>query len=280
MDTTSSAPEEPRKRHRSRLGATLRALIRARVTAGLLIVLPIWITYLLVRFIFGAMRDASQWAVLGLLENPWVQLHITKLTIQRGTTFDVVAFLNEHPYIDWGLAIVSVLLTVLFLYAIGVFTANFFGRRLIGWLETLVDRVPLVKTVYRGSKQVLATFTGKENQNFQRVAMFPFLAPGVYSIGFITSVFKDPNSGEEYVTIFYATTPNPTTGFVFVLRRSDVVELDWTIEEAVKAVMSGGILMPSNLSIPQNVRWRELAIPGATFVPPGATPAVMSRPPK
>ena len=272
MNATQAAPEEPRKPHRSRLGATLRALIRARVTAGLLLVLPLWISWLLVRFIFGVMRDASQWALMGLLENPWVQVNITKLAIRRGTTFDVEAFLNEHPYYNWGLAAVSVLLTIAFLYAIGVFTANFFGRRLIQWLESLVDRVPLIKTVYRSSKQVLATFTSDEKQNFQRVAMFPFLAPGVYSIGFITSVFTEPNSGEEYVTIFYATTPNPTTGFVFILRRRDVVELDWTIEEAVKAVMSGGILMPTTLSVPNIARWREMGAPGMRFVPSEVAP--------
>jgi uncharacterized membrane protein len=272
MNATPAAPEEPRKPHRSRLGATLRALIRARVTAGLLLVLPLWVSWLLVKFIFGVMRDASQWALIGVLENPWIQVHITKLTIRRSTTFDVEAFLHEHPYYDWGLASVSVLLTIAFLYAIGVFTANFFGRRLIEWLESLVDRVPLIKTVYRGSKQVLATFTGDEKQNFQRVAIFPFLAPGVYSIGFVTSVFKDASSGEEYVTIFYSTTPNPTTGYVFIIRRRDIVELDWTIEEAVKAVMSGGILMPPTLSIPSSLRWREMAAPGVPFAPSGVAP--------
>jgi uncharacterized membrane protein len=280
MTAPADNPDQSHKPHRSRLGATLKALVRARITAGLLIVLPVWITWLLIKFIFGVMQNASQWAVMGLLENPWIQVHITKLAFKRGTTFDVDAFLRDHPYLDWSLAIASVLLTILFLYAVGVLTANFFGRRLVEWLESFVDRVPLIKTVYRGSKQVLATFTGDEKQTFQRVAVFPFLAPGVYSIGFITSVFTDPNSGEEYVTLFYATTPNPTTGFVFVLRRSDIVELDWTIEEAVKAVMSGGILMPSTLSIPQNPKWRELAIPGAQFIPPGGTPATLTQPPK
>jgi uncharacterized membrane protein len=272
MNATPAAPEEPRKPHRSRLGATLRAVIRARVTAGLLLVLPLWVSWLLVRFIFGVMRDASQWALMGLLENPWVQVNITKLAIKRGTTFDVDAFLHEYPYLDWGLAIVSVLLTIAFLYAVGVFTANFFGRRLIQWLESLVDRVPLIKTVYRGSKQVLATFASDETQNFKRVAVFPFLAPGVYSLGFITSVFKEPSSGEEYVTVFYSTTPNPTTGYVLILRRRDVVELDWTIEEAVKAIMSGGILMPPNLPIPALAQWRTMGGPGATSVPSEVAP--------
>jgi uncharacterized membrane protein len=271
MNPTPAVPESP-KPHRSRLGATLRAVIRARVTAGLLLVLPLWVSWLLIRFIFGVMRDASQWALMGLLENPWVQVNITKLAIKRGTTFDVDAFLHEYPYLDWGLAIVSVLLTIAFLYAIGVFTANFFGRRLIHWLESLVDRVPLIKTVYRGSKTVLSTFAGQEKQNFQRVAMFPILNPGVYSIGFITSVFTDPNSGEEYVTIFYASTPNPTTGFVFIIRRREVVELDWTVEEAVKAVMSGGILMPPTLAIPQAAPWPEAAAPGAKPAPSPVVP--------
>ncbi len=263
--------QPPRKRS-SRLGATVKALIRARVTAGLLVVLPIWVTYLLVRFIFKAMRDASQWAVLGLLENPWVQIHITKLAIKREATFDVDRFLREHPYLDWGLALVSVLLTVLFLYAIGVLTANLFGRRIIEGIETLVGKVPLVKSVYRASKQIATALTGGQPQKFRRVAMFPFLSPGVYSFGFVTNVFRDAHTGEEYVTIFYSTTPNPTTGFVFVLPRNRIVELDWSIEQAASTIMSGGILLPETIPVPTSMRWREPAPPQGESPGPSSPP--------
>jgi uncharacterized membrane protein len=270
--TAETSDARPKRRH-SRIGATLKALVRTRVTAGLLVVLPLYVTWVMIKFVFGIMRDATQWVVLGLLENPWFQEHVWKLEIKSGVTFDVAEFLREHPALDWGLAVGSVLLTILLLYAIGVLTANIVGQRLVGLLDLLLDRIPLFKTVYRASKQILATFAGDQKRAFQRVAMFPFLSPGVYSIGFITNVFKDAHSGEEYVTIFYSTTPNPTTGFLFVMKRSEVVELDWTIEDALKTVMSGGILLPANMAIPQSLRWREPVLPpGMTVQRPASTP--------
>ena len=261
------------KRHRSRLGATLKALVRTRLTAGLLVVLPLYVTWLVAKFVFGIMRDSSQWAVMALLENRWFQEHVWRLQLHGRGPIDVDQVLRDYPSLDWGLAIFSVLLTILLLYAIGVFTANIIGQRLVGLLDLVLARVPLVKTVYRACKQILSTFAGEQKHAFQRVAMFPFLSPGVYSIGFVTSVFTDPNSGEDYVTIFYATTPNPTTGFVFVLKRADIVELDWTIEDAVKAVMSGGILMPPNLAIPPGLRWREPVVPPGVALPAHPAPA-------
>jgi uncharacterized membrane protein len=277
MPDAPATVEELLKPRRSRLAATLRALIRARITAGILVVLPVWITWLLVKFIFSAMRDSSQWAVMGLLENTWFQEHVFRLAI-AGKKFDVDQALRDNPWLDWGLAVFSVLLTVLILYAIGVFAANFFGRRIIQRVETLLDRVPLVKTVYRSSKQILTTFAGEEKQAFQRVAMFPVVAPTMYSLGFITSIFKDSRTGEECVTIFYATTPNPTTGFVLILRRADVIELDWTVEQAVKAIMSGGILMPAGIQLALPRGGLTPVIPGAVLVPPGAAPATATRP--
>lgn len=274
MNSTSAETAKPRKARRSRLGAALRALIRARITAGLLLVLPIYLSYVVVKFIFELMRDSSQWALVGLLENPWFQEHIWKHATPHGARFSTSEVLQAYPALNWVLALSSVLLTILFLYGIGVFTANVLGRRIIQWIELLLDKVPLVKTVYRASKQILATFASDEERAFQRVAIFPFLSPGVYSLGFVTSVFKDAATGEEYVTIFYATTPNPTTGFVFALKRSEVCELDWSVEDALRAIMSGGILMPSIMPMPQGQGWRGPPSPCGSPMPPSAVSPV------
>lgn len=238
----------PITKPRSRVAATLKALVRARVTAGLLVVLPIWVTVLLVRFIFGAMRDASLWAVLGALENTWFQEHVFKIA-KPDAPFDVDQLLRDHPYLDWGLAIFAVLLTVLLLYAIGLFAANFFGRRIIGWLETLVDKVPLVKTVYRSCKQILNTLAGGQAQSFQRVALVPFPNELTRSVGFITNNLTDAVNGDELCSVFIPTTPNPTTGFVLVLKRADIIEVNWSVEEAIKVIMSGGLLAPDYVTM-------------------------------
>jgi uncharacterized membrane protein len=240
-------PADPAPRRPSRIGATLKALLKTRITAGLIIVLPIWITWLLVRFVFGVMRDSSQWVVYGILHGRWMEWLPQTWTADWKVWTDADL---ASPAVQWGIGIFSVFLTIFILYTIGLLTANIVGRRILDLIEAVVDRVPLVKTVYRASKQILVTFTGNHSQTFQRVALIPFMSNDVRSIGFITNTFKDARTGEDLCTIFYATTPNPTTGFVLIVKRSDLVELDWSIEEAVKAIMSGGILLPPGLYIP------------------------------
>ena len=266
------------KPHRSRIGATLKVLIRTRVMAGLLVVLPIYVTIFLIKFVFGVMRDSSLWVVeaylrssLGeLLLERWrvsvtapegpklvsVATALANLEERLGRVANSEEFLKILPErIEWGIAILSVLLTITILYAVGLFTANIFGRRLVEMFERFVARVPMVKTVYRSSKQILATLAGGQTQNFQRVALVPFPHEKMRCVGFVTSTFNDSHTGEELATVFIPTTPNPTTGYLQILRRKDLVELDWSVEEAVQTIMSGGILRPDFLTIvPQKGR--------------------------
>ncbi len=257
----------PIPQRRSRLWATLRAVLRARVTAGLILVLPIWITYLLVKFIFDLMRDTSLWVVVSYLESHWG----APILERWGVTQEQVAqqgLAALDPKWQWIIAIVAVFLTIAFLYIVGVLSANFFGRRIVGAVESLLDRVPLVKTVYRACKQILETFAADKEQGFQRVVLVPFPTNDVRSVGFITGISRDSRTGEELATVFLATTPNPTTGYVFVLRRSDLIELDWSIEEAVKMVISGGVVTPPSMPF--------AGTPPAA-VPPRPQPSSISR---
>lgn len=244
MDDPPDATKS-RKAHPSRVWATVRAMLRARVTAGLLLVLPIWITYLLVRFIFELMRDTSLWAVNWYLRH-WGETVFKAwgITAEQFARQGVTALPSE---IQWAVAIFSVFLTIFFLYLLGVMTANFLGRRLVQIAEGLLDRVPFVKTVYRASKQILRTFAGDSDRSFQRVALIPFPNKETRSIGFITGITRESHTGEELCTVFVATTPNPTTGYVFILRRADVIEMDWTVEEAIKVLISGGVLVPPTI---------------------------------
>ena len=262
----------PRKR-KSRVAATLKVLLRTRITAGLLVVLPIWITILLIKFVFGAMRDASLWAVEGYLRSPLAEPLLDRWKVpdhsagangnlisvadalqnlqevlgRVPTQEEFLGILSER--VEWGIAIVSVLLTIIILYAVGLFTKNIVGRRAIDTFEHMLDQVPLVKTVYRSSKQILATFAGEQSQEFQRAALVPFPQEKMRCVGFITAIFNDSVTGEELATVFIPTTPNPTTGYLQVLRRKDLVELDWSVEDAVRTIMSGGILRPDFLTI-------------------------------
>lgn len=295
----TDAPQTPdpvrSDRRKSRVAATLRVLLRTRITAGLLVVLPLWVTIVLIKFLFQIMRDASLWVVEAYVRSPlgealldrWkanvpaqadggrsisVSEALQDLQVRLGRIPTQEEFLNILPSrIDWGIAIASVLLTMVVLYMIGLFTKNMVGRKMIDTFENVLDRVPLVKTVYRSSKQILSTFAGEQSQEFQRAALIPFPQEKMRSVGFITAIFKDSVTGDELATVFIPTTPNPTTGYLQVLKRKDLVELDWSVEDAVRTIMSGGILRPDFLTIVPGIHSR----PGQTEVAdagPGSPP--------
>jgi uncharacterized membrane protein len=259
------------KHRRSRLGATVMALLRTRITTGVLTILPILLTLWVIRIIVGWMRGASQWVFEWILYFPkvepilerWGTLKklegIQRFETEFGFRPADVDLINLLPApVQWGIAVFSVLLTIFILYVIGLFAANIVGRRVIGLIDQLVDRVPLIKTIYRLPKQMIASFSADQTGNFQRAALIPFPQEKMRCVGFITSVFKDSLTGEELATVFIPTTPNPTTGYLQVLKRAELVELDWSVEEAVRTIMSGGILRPDFLTIVPQKRQADL----------------------
>jgi uncharacterized membrane protein len=193
------------------------------------------------------MRDTSLWVVDWYLRR-WGDTFVKAWGVSA-EEFAAKGVAVLPSGIQWGVAIFSVFLTIFFLYLLGVLTANFLGRRLVHSAEGLLERVPFVKTVYRASKQILGTFAGEPGQSFQRVALVPFPTKETRSIGFITGMTKDAHTGEELCMVFVAATPNPTSGFVFVLKRSDLIEVDWTVEEAIRVIISCGVLVPPTIPL-------------------------------
>lgn len=225
----------------------VRHVIRTRLTTGLLTILPILITLWVLRVIFVWLRDSSLWAVeLYLMSYGRDTLASWGVTPEQLKAEGIKSLPGA---IKWGVSILSVLLTFVLLYIIGLFTANFVGRRTLGAIEQLFDRLPFVKSVYRLLKQVAELFSSNKKQQFQRVALVKFPNAETRVVAFVTNSFRDPRTDVELVTVFMPTTPNPTTGFLFITPRSDVIELDWNIEEAIKAIISGGIVLPGPISL-------------------------------
>lgn len=216
---------------------------RNRVTAGLVLIAPVWITFLLAAFVFRLLRDSSLWVIEALLTSP-AGRPVLRGSAQRVREEGLDAL--SWP-LQWSLAAFAVVVTILLLYLLGFIAANVFARRIITAVEALVDRIPLLKTVYRASQQVLATLAGDSARPFRQVVLIPFPNERVRSVGFVTRESRDPATGEETYNVFVSTTPNPTTGFMLVVRREEATVLDWSVEEAVKAIMSGGVLMPESL---------------------------------
>ncbi len=238
-----STSATPSPRPRSRVLATLRALVRARITAGILTVLPVLITVWIVTVVFGWLRDASRWVLDSFVLSTWGR----KLMLSWGIPPEDITGVGLKalpPWLQWFLTLFSIALTILLLYLIGLFAANLIGRRIIELVDQLIARVPFIKSIYGALKQITSLFSGDAQHGFQRVALVPFPNELTRSVGFITNTFRDSVSGDELCAVFIATTPNPTTGFVFVLKRSDIIEVTWTVEEALKIAMSAGVLSP------------------------------------
>jgi uncharacterized membrane protein len=129
------------------------------------------------------------------------------------------------------------------LYLLGELATHVVGRRLLGLGEAVLLRVPFVKVVYRASKQVVDAFQGPGKKAFKSVVFLPFPHPGMRAVGFVTSTVTR-SDGSLWSTVFVPTTPNPTTGFLQVVPKEDLVETDYTVEEGVKMIMSLGALVP------------------------------------
>lgn len=257
---------EPRPPHRSRVWATLKRLVRTRITAGIFTILPLLITFWVVKLIFLWMRDASRWVVKAFLVSdkqlrPAGDAWLDRLGYdwekwqmwqERGLLHQDQFYELMPWHVQWAIAILSVALTIFLLYLVGLLAANLFGRRVIEFVEQLLDRVPLIKTVYRGLKQVFSSFAGDQTQSFQRVALVPFPQEKMRCVAFVTNVFIDSVTNEELCAVFIPTTPNPTTGYLQIMKRAEITELNWTVEDGIRVIMSGGILKPGFLTMLSN----------------------------
>ena len=146
----------------------------------------------------------------------------------------------------FGLIIVFLGLTLL-----GFLTANLVGRKLVEFGENILGRMPIVRPLYKGLKQVFETLFSKSGTTFRTVGLVEFPAPGMWSLVFLASApgssIADRLPGEgEYVSVFLPCTPNPTTGFYFYVARREVIDLDLPVEDAAKLIMSAGMIQPSN----------------------------------
>ncbi len=151
-----------------------------------------------------------------------------------------------------GLGLISafIVLTVL-----GFLTANLVGSRLVSFGESLLHRMPIVRPIYRTTKQIFETLFSSTGSSFRRVGLVEFPSPGMWSLVFLT---QSPSAdiakhlpASEHVSAFLPCTPNPTTGFFFYVPRRDVVDLDITVEQAMQLIMSAGIIQPGGNGDPQ-----------------------------
>jgi uncharacterized membrane protein len=143
----------------------------------------------------------------------------------------------------WGL-----ILTFLILLITGVFAANFIGRRLVNWWESVMEQIPIVRSIYSAAKNFAEVVFSESSQSFKKVLLIEYPRRGVYSLAFQTSTNLGEvqgRTGEEIVCTFVPTTPNPTSGVIIMVPRKDVIELDMEVDEALKMIISLGVVVPT-----------------------------------
>ncbi len=136
---------------------------------------------------------------------------------------------------------------ILLILAVGFIASNLIGKKLINYSDHILQRVPLLRGIYSSSKQIIDAFTIQGKNAFQKVVMLEYPRKGLYVIGFVTGSTRgeiQDKTKEETLSIFIPTTPNPTSGMLILAPRDQVIELDMTIEEGLKVIISGGLFIP------------------------------------
>ena len=189
--------------------------LRTFIFRGLLAVIPLVLVYFVVRFLYLTVDQR----VAGLVE-------------------------KRVGFAIPGLGVVIVLVI---LYLLGLAASNWAGKQFFNIIDRVSGRIPLVKTIYNLGKQLGKALGLPEKQAFRRVVMVEFFRPGLWSVGFVTGSVADKATGEKSLKVFIPTAPNPTAGFMVVVREEAVRPLDWTVQEAMNAILSGGVAGPDSI---------------------------------
>jgi len=224
---------------------SLFARWQANFWAGLVIVLPAVISLAVLRWLFGTVANITDTLLIFLPP---------KLTHQNQ---------GEGP-MYWYWSLVALLLAILLIGVVGLLARNYFGRKIIEWVDSALLRIPLLNKIYSATKQVNDAFSSTNKTAFRTVVLVEFPHPGIWSIGFITGEQPDEvqaRIGQRAVCVFVPATPNPTSGFLLMVPEAKVIKLDMSVPNAIKYIISLGAIQPDHAALPR--------VTGAVPVPPG-----------
>jgi uncharacterized membrane protein len=202
----------------------MMASLRKWLFAGLLVLVPLAVTVWLLNWIIGTLDLTLQ-----ILPGSWHP--------DRVIGFHIPGF--------------GVLLAVSVVLIIGAVASNFLGRRLLSWWNLLLNRIPIVRSIYSSVKQVSDTLFSENSNAFRQALLIQWPREGAWTIGFLTGTPGGDVANHllgDYVSVYVPTTPNPTSGYFLMLKRSECVELDMSVDEALTYVISMGVVVPGAVS--------------------------------
>ncbi|KGM47759.1 DUF502 domain-containing protein [Pseudooceanicola atlanticus] len=202
----------------------LLARLRSSFLTGIVVIAPVGLTIWLL------------WTLAG-----WVDGVVLPLVPQ---TF------QPEKYIGINLRGVGIIFFLVFTIIVGWIAKGLIGRSLIRYAETLVERMPFVRSIYSGAKQIAETVFAQTERSFEKACLVQYPRKGIWAIGFVSTEAKGEvnqraETGSPLMSVFVPTTPNPTSGFLLFFPKEDVIELDMTVEDAAKLVISAGLVYPN-----------------------------------
>ncbi|WP_420555858.1 DUF502 domain-containing protein [Roseovarius sp.] len=213
--------------------------LRASFLTGIVVIAPIGLTIWLI------------WTLVGWVDG--VVLPFVPDVYQPEYLINRFILGNDRPdAADWvriNIRGVGVIVFLLFTLFVGWVAKGLIGRSLLRYGESLVDRMPVVRSIYSGVKQIAETVFAQSERSFEKACLIQYPRKGIWAVGFISTQAKGEVAdkaqiSEDMLSVFVPTTPNPTSGFLLFFPRSDVIELDMTIEDAAKLVISAGLVYP------------------------------------
>ncbi|MCJ8333222.1 MAG: DUF502 domain-containing protein [Epibacterium sp.] len=202
----------------------LFSLLRSSFLTGIVVIAPVGLTVWLL------------WTTMGWIDG--VVLPLVPATFQ------------PEKYIGINLRGVGLIFFLLFTILVGWIAKGIIGRSLIGYAENLVDRMPVVRSIYSGIKQISETVFAQSDRTFEKACLIQYPRRGIWAVGFISTeakgeVSEKAETGGKLMSVFVPTTPNPTSGFLLYFPKEDIIELDMSVEDAAKLVISAGLVYPN-----------------------------------
>jgi uncharacterized membrane protein len=198
------------------------AALRRWLFAGLLVLAPLGITLWVLQWIIGTLDQT-----LLILPMDW----------------------QPDRLLGYKVPGLGVLLALAILLAVGAITSNFVGRKLVAWSDAILHRIPVVRSIYSSVKQVSDTLFSPSGNAFRTAVLIEWPRPGMWTIALVTGTPGGDvinHLSDDYVSVYVPTTPNPTGGYFVMLRRSDCIELKMSVDEALRYVISMGVVVPSS----------------------------------
>lgn len=207
-----------------------RRHFKRKLVSGILVLVPLGLTFFLLKFLFETFTGI----VLPL----------------------ILPFTGQLP--RYAVLTLAFLSTFLVVYLCGVITAHFVGQRLLALGEAIILRLPVAKSIYSASKQIVNVFAAGNNTSFKAVVLFEFPRLGTRVLGFATGSIRD-DKGMLFYNVFVPTTPNPTSGFLILVPEAEVTFTEMPIEDGIRMIVSGGVLSPGTFKAVDNKPFMQTA---------------------